>query len=434
MRAAKVAMIAVVAMGIGAVGVTAAVKAGEPKADKPRFLAPEQQKRIELLKSKGPEASLTILPVRASWLPYNSMIERVTEATGGVLEWEGLKNIAVGKTVFKPEDETDMERLAVSLGEFVKKNPITTDYALYVQHNGPRRGPLVEFRVVVVDKTGALVWSDRQTPQDEAFKRLEAGKPRGMNMLLIERLSPLFGLNEETRKAAKPKTAGAYILKGQELFAAKKVDEALEAFQKAAELEPDNLYAKMGQYATLAALNRPDDGLAVLDKWIEAKPDDPQRWECKFFAAAEIRRPEVALETCDKLIQLQPADGSHWVGRGQMLAALHRNDEALKAFDKAVTLAPKHEAAWANRGEILVGFGKYDEAIKSCGKAIELRSTWADPWYSRAKAYALSGDTTNALSDLKKAIELQPGRKSKASKDPDFRRFHDNAEFKNLTQ
>lgn len=79
-------------------------------------------------------------------------------------------------------------------------------------------------------------------------------------------------------KAGEPETAAAYILKGQKLFAAKKVEKAQEAFQKAAELEPNNLTAKMGQFAILAHLGRPDDGLAVLDKWIEAEPDDPQRW------------------------------------------------------------------------------------------------------------------------------------------------------------
>jgi len=55
-----------------------------------------------------------------------------------------------------------------------------------------------------VDNTGALVWSDRQTPQDAAFKRLQAGNAMTMSMLLCERLSPLFGLNEQTKRAAKP--------------------------------------------------------------------------------------------------------------------------------------------------------------------------------------------------------------------------------------
>jgi len=82
--------------------------------------------------------------------------------------------------------------------EFVRKNPIATDCALYAEFNRD------DLRAVVVDKTGALVWSDRQTPQDAAWKRLQADNPMTMSMLLCERVSPLFSLNEQTRKAAKP--------------------------------------------------------------------------------------------------------------------------------------------------------------------------------------------------------------------------------------
>jgi len=160
----------------------------------------EQEKRLELMKSKGPEASLTILPVRLAGKPF----ARVTEVVGVLLEKQGLKNIELGETAFNPEDKTDMEHLVVSLGEFVKRNPITTEYALYVEINGNRQTGLDELRAVVVDKTGAVVWTDRQTPQDEAFKRLESVEPFKLSILLVERLSPQLSLNEETAKAAKP--------------------------------------------------------------------------------------------------------------------------------------------------------------------------------------------------------------------------------------
>src|ERR1035441_5793919 len=122
----------------------------------PRVL-PEQQKRIELMKSKGTEASLTILPVRLGGRPF----DRVSEVVGMLLEQQGLKNIELGKTAFDPGKETDMTRLAGSLGDFIGKNPITTEYALYTEFNGSREGGLNEIRAVVLDKTGAVVWTDR---------------------------------------------------------------------------------------------------------------------------------------------------------------------------------------------------------------------------------------------------------------------------------
>ena len=169
--------------------------AAEPQAG----MAPEQQKRLETMKSKGPEASLTILPVRLGGKPW----DRVTEVVGFLLEQQGLGNIELGETALTPA-ETNLESLAAAVGAFVKTNPITTSYALYAEYNGGGQTGLNELRAVVVDQTGAVVWTDRQTPQDEAFKKMEGRDPMTMSVLLVQRLSPQLGLNEKTAKAAKP--------------------------------------------------------------------------------------------------------------------------------------------------------------------------------------------------------------------------------------
>jgi hypothetical protein len=162
-------------------------------------LAPEQQQRLELMKSKGPDGSLTILPVRLAGKPW----DRLTEVVGLLLEKQGLRNIELGKTPFTPA-ETNLESLAAAVGAFVQTNPVTTSYALYAEYNGSRQTGLNELRAVVVDQTGALVWTERQTPQDEAFQKLESREPMTLSVLLVERLSPQLGLNEQTAKAAQP--------------------------------------------------------------------------------------------------------------------------------------------------------------------------------------------------------------------------------------
>ena len=169
--------------------------AAEPQAD----IAPAQQQRLELMKSKGPDGTLTIFPVRLAGRPF----DRVTEVVGLLLERQGLRDIELGKTPFAPAD-TKLESLAAAVGAFVQTNPITTDYALYAEFNSNHPRQLDELRAVVVDKTGAVVWTDRQTPQDEAFKKLGQPDPMDLSVLLVEQLGPQLGLNEETAKAAKP--------------------------------------------------------------------------------------------------------------------------------------------------------------------------------------------------------------------------------------
>jgi len=163
-------------------------------------VSPEQQKRIELMKSKGADASLTILPVRLGGRPF----DRVSEVVGMLLEQAGLRNIELGKTAFDPGKETDLTRLAGSLGDFIGKNPITTEYALYAEFNGSREAGLNEIRAVALDKSGAAVWTDHLTGQGTEIKNLQLREPMTFSVLLVERLSPELGLNETTAKAAKP--------------------------------------------------------------------------------------------------------------------------------------------------------------------------------------------------------------------------------------
>ncbi|MGA3142642.1 MAG: hypothetical protein ABSF10_06315 [Verrucomicrobiota bacterium] len=190
-----------VAMALLAVCLGRSAIAAESQAG----IAPEQQ-RLELMKSKGPDGALTILPVRLAGKPW----DRVTEVVGVLLEQQGLRNIELGKTAFTPA-ATNWESLATNVGAFVKTNPITTGYALYAEYNGDHKTGLNELRAVVVDQTGAVVWTDFLTMQDEALKKIEDRDPMTFSVLLVERLGPQLGLNDETAKAAKPGKLAALL-------------------------------------------------------------------------------------------------------------------------------------------------------------------------------------------------------------------------------
>jgi hypothetical protein len=169
-------------------------------------IAPEQQQRLDLMKSKGSDNSLTILPVRLAGKPW----DRVTEVVGVLLEKQGLKNIELGKIPATPV-ETNLEQLAAAIGGFVKTNPISTSYALYAEYNGSRQTGLTDLRAVVVNQAGDVVWTERLTPQDEAMKKIGERDPMTLSVLLVERLGPQLGLNEETAKAAKPGKLAALL-------------------------------------------------------------------------------------------------------------------------------------------------------------------------------------------------------------------------------
>lgn len=177
-----------------------AMVSAQQKQSKPS-VSKEQQQKLDLMKSRGIRSSITILPVRLMGEPF----DRVSEVVGVLLEQQGLVKIELSKTAFTHTGGTDLPKLPVEVGEFAKKQGIRTDYVLYAEMNGDKDNQrIAELVGIVVDKTGAVVWTDRLGPGDEEFKKVEDPDPMGFSVLLVQRLGPQMGLNEETAKNAKP--------------------------------------------------------------------------------------------------------------------------------------------------------------------------------------------------------------------------------------
>jgi tetratricopeptide (TPR) repeat protein len=160
----------------------------------------DQQSRLALMKSRGIDGSVTILPVMLAGRPF----VRVSEIAGLLLEQQGLKTIEIGQREFVSDGRVPLDKLSHSLGDFIAKNAVTTEYALYAEYNGTPQTGLDEMRAIVVDKKGDVVWTDQVGAGDEAFKEVQGGDPMVFTMFLVRRLSPQMGLTAETARAAKP--------------------------------------------------------------------------------------------------------------------------------------------------------------------------------------------------------------------------------------
>ena len=170
------------------------VSAADVPPGSPSPISSGQPQRLNVLKAKGPEASLSILPMMIAGRPF----DRATDFLGVLLEQRGLQHIEIGRVPFTAGVKTEMPVLSVSLAGFLRTNSIATDYALYVELNGPT---LDEVRAVVMDKSGEMVWSDHQTTRDKAFQALGTPRdPMTLMAFLVDRLSPQFSLNDDTAK------------------------------------------------------------------------------------------------------------------------------------------------------------------------------------------------------------------------------------------
>ncbi len=182
-------VVCMLATGVGCVGAQPAEKKGQ---------APEPGRALEALKAAGKNASLTVVPVNLGGSPS----KQVAEVVGLMLERGGMENLEIATAEFRPPEKADLAQTAKALADFVRANPVKTDYALFADFIGSPGKGVDEIRGIVVSKSGEVVWQDRQTPDDADFKQAKPDCPMDCCLLLIGRLRPVLGLEDPTRADA----------------------------------------------------------------------------------------------------------------------------------------------------------------------------------------------------------------------------------------
>ena len=78
--------------------------------------------------------------------------------------------------------------------------------------------------------------------------------------------------------------------------------------------------------------------LEAYDKAIAIKPDDIDTWYNRGISLGNLKRYEEAIESFDKAIAIKSDDASTWYNRGYSLDKLQRYQEALESYDKAIKI------------------------------------------------------------------------------------------------
>ncbi len=154
----------------------------------------ERQERLEKVQAEGAAASLTVFPIVLAGQPMKD----VADALGLLLEKSGMSNLTTTDAVFQLPKDVEFDEAPVLFGQFVRENPVETEYALYAEYIGAPKTGVDEVRAVLVNRTGAAVWLDRQTPSDADFKRVKPQCPMSCCVLLAKRLHTPFSLSEAT--------------------------------------------------------------------------------------------------------------------------------------------------------------------------------------------------------------------------------------------
>ncbi|MBI1849146.1 MAG: hypothetical protein HYR85_02260 [Planctomycetes bacterium] len=273
-------------------------------------IAPDaaQAQRVEKLRAAGTKASLALYPVQVVGQP-NTM---VAEVLGLVLEGSGMNNLDAVDVAFVPPADVTWDRLPASFGEFLRKSPPKSDYALYAQYLGdPRTGP-TEVRFVVTDSAGNVVLTDVQTPKDADFMETAQRDPdpMGCSVLVARRLFTQMGWK---KSEGEPKEDGKFARRWAAKSGTPTEAERAAMAQRAKKLTSDLSHARIGVYATLTGNTTNAESAARLANLIAerfgcqtVKLDDPVHIEIQPSSNEQKRLWDLARAFREQL-RAQPA-------------------------------------------------------------------------------------------------------------------------------
>ena len=265
-------------------------------------------------------------------------------------------------------------------------------------------------------------------PQEDIFSKISA---------FLKEIHPEEDYSEKWKKAMEIHLLFIehlcnYNSKGNLLNYLEHYEDALKAYEKSLEMDPDSFVVWDNKGNTLTKLKRYEEALRAFEKSIELKPDDAKSWMAKRNVLVELSRYDEAFRACDKAIELTPDDDKYPVALAfaNNLAKLGRYDEALNALDKAIKNVSIGDDVWGKawrrrKADILEKLGRHEEARQVFDEA-------AKKWYTWARESALEGSMSDVRWRLSEAIKLDAKYKDLARNDDSFKTLWDNEDFKRI--
>ncbi|MEO6833110.1 MAG: tetratricopeptide repeat protein [Chitinophagaceae bacterium] len=225
---------------------------------------------------------------------------------------------------------------------------------------------------------------------------------RSRSILLGICFTILFSVNSLAQGQSPEEQAAVSLLR------AGKTDEALLAFNKLLQTNPNNVNAR-GAVAQLY-LNKGDYAAAykTATDAMKTAPDAAFLAISAATASLKLDKPEEALRLMDALIVKQPSmEDAHYL-RGRALDAEAKVQQAIGAYSKAISLKPEFPDVYYNRGADFYEISRYADALKDLNKLLELDGSWSLGYNKRGMTNYALGNMDAAISDYTKTISLEP--------------------------
>ena len=244
-------------------------------------------------------------------------------------------------------------------------------------------------------------------------------------------------------RADVPTTSEGYVSRAKIFIERNLRGEALQDYDKAVQLDPNNAYAwanrgitrvqagdLAGARSDLAkaeaiepsfvqnfigrgmladAEHRPADAVVAYSNALKREPTNSYALGQRAVAYAALGQSERSMGDLAALVDANPDDPQSYLTRGNAYLDLGRYDDALRDFDKAVVLAPGDALAVADRGLARVWKADYTKAAEDLDVSAKLDRNNAVMLRARGLMAERKGAYEDAVADYTRALTAEPG-------------------------
>ncbi len=130
--------------------------------------------------------------------------------------------------------------------------------------------------------------------------------------------------------------------KGINLMADEKLEDAIEIFEQALRIEPDNVETLMKVGYARFHLDEHAEALRAYDKILEIDVTNPEAWNLKGLVHYEQKNYAKALDAVQKAIESDPTYGMAWYNQACFLSLLNQVPESLEALKRSIEIDVKN--------------------------------------------------------------------------------------------
>ncbi len=187
---------------------------------------------------------------------------------------------------------------------------------------------------------------------------------------------------------------------------------ALDLFERAAAVTPDDADIHNNRALALRALHRLEDAEAASRRAIELEPERPESRNSLGTVLEDQGRKDEALATYRAATEVAPGYAIGHVNTGRLLSERDELPEALASYTRATECDPSRTDAWLALGRVSTWMGDFPAAQRHLRRALLLKANDPEIREALADALQLAGSLRDAIGHYRQLIRSHPDRAS----------------------